>query len=132
MSLEKMAWTWLLVVALPVLAVGCRGNALPSGSPQARDLKEIHEMYKHFVKSQQKPPHQLSDLAKKDYEGIYPTTVQALKQGKFLVVWDVQGTDSGTVLAYDKDAPTKGGAVLMADGTVREMTAEEFKAAKKS
>jgi hypothetical protein len=74
----------------------------------------------------------MSDLASRQYEGIYPGAVHSLKQGKYVVVWGVKDKDSGTVLAYEKDAPTKGGAVLMADGTVREMTADELKAAKKS
>ncbi len=89
-------------------------------------------MYAHFIKSQQKAPSQLSDLAKRQYEGIYPGAVAALKQGKYVVVWGVNSKDSGTVLAYEKDAPTKGGAVLMADGTVKDMTADELNAAKKS
>ncbi len=36
---------------------------------------------------------------------------------------------SNTVLAYEKDAPTKGGAVLYGDGSVRKMSADEFKKA---
>jgi hypothetical protein len=132
MSLAKMAWLCPLVVALPVLAVGCRGNPASATSRTTADLQEIHEMYQLAAKRQQKPPHQLSDLTKKDFEVIYPSAVRGLKQGKYVVVWDVQGEQSGTVLAYEKDAPAKGGAVLMADGTVKDMTAEELKAAQKS
>ena len=36
------------------------------------------------------------------------------------------------VLAYEKDVPQKGGAVVMADGTVKAMTPEEFQAAPKA
>jgi hypothetical protein len=129
MSLAKMAWTGLLVATLSVLAVGCRGKTAPSGSPQAIELKQFHAMYQHFVKSEQKPPRQLSDLAKKQYEGIYPVAVRSLQQGKYVVVWNVQGKEAGAVLAYEKDAPTQGGAVLMADGTVRIWSADELKAA---
>jgi hypothetical protein len=46
------------------------------------------------------------------------------------VVWNVNTKDARTVLAYDKDAAEKGGAVLMADGTVKTMTAPEFAAVK--
>jgi hypothetical protein len=131
MSLAKLAFLGSLLVVLSVLAVGCRGNTQPT-APKAIGLKEVHEMYQHYVKRNQKPPHQLSDLAKAENEGIYPVTVASLKRGKIVVVWDIQGNDSGTVMAYEKDAPTQGGSVLMADGTVKQMTAAEFTAAKKS
>lgn len=120
-----------LALALLVLAAGC-GTRPAEQSAQQKTLSELHEMYRHFIKSQQKAPKQMSDLAKRQYEGIYPMAVAALKQGKYVVVWGVNGTDSGTVLAYEKDAPSKGGAVLMADGTVRDMTADQLKSAKKS
>ena len=132
MSLAKKAGTLLLFTVLPVLAVGCGGGSPPAVSPQHAVLSQIHDMYGLYIKSQQKAPSQLSDLSKKQYEGVYPRGVAALKQGSYVMVWGVNSKDAGTVLAYEKDAPTKGGAVLMADGTVKDMTAEEFKAAKKS
>ena len=39
---------------------------------------------------------------------------------------------SNTVLGYEKDVPEKGGAVAMGDGSVKTMTAEQFKAAPKA
>jgi hypothetical protein len=85
-------------------------------------------MYQHYIKSHEKPPHQLSDLASPRYEGISPHAVAELKKGNILVVWDVQGKDAGKVLAYEKEALTQGGSVLMADGSMREMTADELRA----
>ena len=38
---------------------------------------------------------------------------------------------SNKVVAYDKQAETAGGLVLLQDGTVKQMTADEFKAAPK-
>jgi hypothetical protein len=132
MSLPKKAGALLLFTVLSVLAVGCGGG--PPAAPPTKNivLGQIHDMYSHYIKSQQKAPSKLSDLANKRYEGISPTAVAALKKGEYVVVWGVNSKDSGTVLAYEKDAPTKGGPVLMADGTVKEMTADELKAAKKS
>jgi hypothetical protein len=132
MSLAKKAGTLLLFLVLPVLAVGCGGGPPPTLAPQNATLAQIHQLYEHYIKNHQKAPSQMSDLAKPQYEGIYPVAVAALKQGKFVIVWGVNSKDSGTVLAYEKDAPTKGGAVLMADGSVKDMTAEQLKAAQKS
>jgi hypothetical protein len=119
-----------MCAVLPALVVGCgKKEENPQVSHQESQLREIHEIYQHFLKSEQKPPSQMSDLTKVKYGGIYPATVEALKAGKYVVVWGISSKDSGTVLAYDKDAPTKGGAVLMADGNVKTMTADELKAA---
>ena len=132
MSLTKKASTLFLFTLVPALAAGCGGGgttAVPLGQVE---LTSIHEMYQHYIKSHKKAPSQLSDLTSKQYDGIYPGPVQALKKGKYVVVWGVNSKDSGTVLAYEKDAPEKGGAAVMADGTVRNITAEEAKAAQKS
>jgi hypothetical protein len=86
-------------------------------------------MYQLFVKRNQKPPQQLSDLTSKEFAEVNPSAVRGLKDGKYVVVLNVTAKDSGTLLAYEKAAPTQGGAVLMADGTVREMTADALKAA---
>jgi hypothetical protein len=123
---------WLLLVTLPVLAAGCRGSTVSADSRASIDLKDIHEMYMHFIKSQEKPPAQLSDLAKKEYEGIYPAAVNGLRQGKYVVLWGVKDKAAATPLAYEKDVPNQGGAVVMADGSVRAMTPDQFKAAGKS
>jgi hypothetical protein len=131
MSLAKKVGALLLFAVLPVLTVGCGGGSRTQ-SPQHTILQEIHSMYGLYIKHHQKAPKQLSDLANKENEGIHPGAVAALKKKRYEVVWGVNSKDSGTVLAYEKDVPTKGGPVLMADGAVREMTAEEFRSAKKS
>jgi hypothetical protein len=67
-------------------------------------------------------------------------TYKALKAGELVLIWDVNigevgetpaGT-KGTILGYEKDAPTKGGLVLMVNGDIVDMTAEEFQAAPKA
>ena len=45
---------------------------------------------------------------------------------------DICGVDFGTsntVLAHEKDVPTKGGWALYADGSTKKLTADEFKKA---
>jgi hypothetical protein len=131
MSLAKKAGVLLVFTVLPVLATGC-GGSRTTVSPQHTILNQIHEIYGLYIKRHNKAPSQMSDLAKTEYEGSHPGAVTALKKGTYEVVWGVNSKDSGTVLAYEKDASTKGGAVLMADGTIKNMTADELKAAKKS
>ena len=132
MSLTTRAWALVLFALLPALGAGC-GGSRPTIPPRGEvELKEIQDIYQLFIKNHQRPPTQMSDLASRQYEGIYPGAVHSLKQGKYVVVWGVKDKDSGTVLAYEKDAPTKGGPVVMADGTVKTMTAEQLQAALKA
>ena len=116
-------------VFLAVLASGCGGLATKKISPDAVELQQVFDMYQHFIKANGKPPHQLSDIANPRYEGISPLSVADLKKGNILVVWDIPDKGGGKVLAYKKEALTGGGPVLMADGSMREMTAEALKAA---
>jgi hypothetical protein len=114
---------------LVLLAFGCKGSD-PKMAGEERALNDIHQMYVLFAKKNSGPPKQISDLVNKEYEVSCPDGWRALKDGKYIGVYGVAGTDSSTLQAYAKDVPTQGGQVLMADGTIKTMTAEEFKAKK--
>ncbi len=96
-------------------------------------LKRIGLAY-HSCLDAKKPPAKVEELAPY-YENDAQLT-DAIRKGDLVIFWNVQllkltaGT-SNTVLGYEKDAPARGGLVLMADGSVRRMTAAEFKAAAK-
>src|SRR5262245_36994256 len=110
----------LLAAFLPTLS--CSKTA-PEGDPEKAELNDFYDLYTTYLKQHQQPPKQLADLATPEYENISPGAVAAVRSGKYVVVWGVAGKDSGTVLAYAKDAPTQGGLVLMADGTIKTMSA---------
>jgi hypothetical protein len=134
MGSGKMTLTAVLFAVIPFLAVGCGGKPPvdPAIQRQKNELTEIHQVYLMFLKTNQRPPKQPSDLYKREYEGISPAGVRALKKGQYVVVGGVDiNKDTGAVIAYEKDAPAKGGAVLLADGTVKNMSADEVKAALK-
>jgi hypothetical protein len=62
-----------------------------------------------------------------------PAVQEALRSGKFVLVYGGltapqaigDGTEE-TVLAYRADVPMQGGPVLLCDGFVKEVTADEF------
>lgn len=64
--------------------------------------------------------------------------LQLLRSGDYVLIWDMKLPDhkngykgaGDLVLGYIKNVPTKGGPVLMGDGKVVQMTADEFKKAK--
>jgi hypothetical protein len=130
MTASTKSVLFTLSTGLVLLAFGCKGSDTKKAGEE-RALIEIHEMYALFAKRNSGPPKQISDLVTKEFEISCPEGWRALKDGKYIGVYGVAGTDSSTLQAYAKDVPTQGGQVLMADGTIRTMTAEEFKTAKK-
>jgi hypothetical protein len=123
-----------LILLGPALAVGCgekRGVQPITDADIAAHhaaLGEIYEAVAAYEKSHQKPPKQVSDL--KEFQRTYPIGYPALQKGEYVVVWGVNAGKNGqAVLAYNKDAPKQGGVVVLANGTIRKMTAEELQSA---
>jgi hypothetical protein len=128
--LAKKQSAWLLLMTVSVLVAGC-SKSVEEASPEKARLTEIYELYTSYVKRNQAPPKEFADLNVRSYSEIYPGAFNSIKDGKYVVVWGVSEKDSGAVLAYPKEAPTQGGPVLMADGTVKKMTADQLQAAVK-
>jgi hypothetical protein len=101
---------------------------------KVNDLKQIGLAYHNFVSAMGKPPTSAADL--EPYLEKDSKVPAAIKDGTYVVYWNVKFTDltngtSNTLLGYEKDAPTQGGAVLFADGSAKTLTVEDFaKAAK--
>jgi hypothetical protein len=135
---------WFFLRALPVLlalviGAGCstgRKSGPSAGPSREDDLREVGNMVAlysgEFRRGYAKP----TDLAR--YETGYPLGYQAIASGAIVVVPGAtmpgEGDSSGTtaIVAYEKDAPTQGGLVLLHNGTVKTMTAEQFAAAPKA
>jgi hypothetical protein len=119
----------LFAVSLAAVAGACGGKASfkPELAVEKRELGEIYDCYMGYVKSNERPPTELSQL--KPYEAAHAAGFRALRDGKYKVVWGVSDKTDGTVLAYESAATEKGGVVLMADSTVKTMTAEDLKTA---
>jgi hypothetical protein len=92
-------------------------------------LREVGRCYQIAADTNLRPPASLDDLGLKQ---AAPKLHQAIADGRIIVYWKANATNapagtSNTILAYDADVPTKGGAVVMLDGSARKMTAEQFK-----
>jgi hypothetical protein len=151
-----MTWrTWRIVVLLlPLLLLsGCKKKTAPAQATTApapvaadstrppignyvpaagrlvpeNDLRAFAQMY--LAAAISAPPRSLAEMpeVRRDMAKAYPAFVD----GRYVVAW---GTDpnrasagaSQTVLAYEKATPEKGGVVAFLDGSVRNVTAEEF------
>ena len=99
------------------------------------DLKQIGLAYFAHLDTKRTAPTKAEDIAP-FYENDARLT-QHLKAGDYVFFWGVPPTamkqgPSRTILAHERDVPTKGGVVLFGDGSVRQISAEDFKTAPKA
>jgi hypothetical protein len=125
----------LLLLTLFFLLSACQSEPPPPPPPSAEQgLKEMVEVYRYLEYSKLPPPKKADDF--NDYVDTMPTALERIKQGEFVVAWGLGRAAAAPagkqVLAYEKKAPAEGGAVLLRDGTVQQMTAAEFAAAPKA
>jgi hypothetical protein len=126
----------LVAAFLASLALTGTARAQLTAAERAKrtnDLKQIGLAYHAFHDSFRKGPTKAADLGPflendKRLLGLLDDKVIVFQFG--VAIADMVDGTSNTVLAYDKDVPTKGGLVLMADASVKTMSAEEFKKAK--
>jgi hypothetical protein len=129
-----MAITWIrrAVLALAVgLAAGCGGDNKPVPPRTDDELLEVWGMYHDSAAAARKPPAALRDVER--FEPQYLNGYSAVFDGRVHVAWStpLTGTpaDANRVLAYQAEVPEKGGRVLMADGTLRTMSAAAYASA---
>jgi hypothetical protein len=94
------------------------------------DLKQIGLAYHLFINDNPRGPTKAEDLG--PYLCNNKRLIDLLKNEDIYFFYKVgiaqmtAGT-SRTILAFEKDAPKKGGLVLMGDGSVKKLSADEFK-----
>jgi hypothetical protein len=117
---------------LAFLLPACGTNPPPAPPPVDTEagLKELGEVYKYRAAQKMPAPSRVDDLA--EHDAALGNAWPAIQEGKIVVVWRA-GYSSGStdVLAYEKDTPTGAGNVLLRNGTVSRITADQFRAAKK-
>jgi len=135
----KVAMSFFQLRVLPVLLVvfasACTRETKPPPPPSAEEgMKELAGIYRYIEYSKLPLPRKPEDFS--DYVDSMPSAFERIKQGDYVVAWGAgRSTASGAaeqILVYEKKAPTEGGAVLLRDGTVKQMTAAEFNAAPKA
>jgi hypothetical protein len=123
-----------LTVALGFcLLLDGRARAEKADDPKAlsNDLKEILLAYHNYGdKNKGSAPTKAADLG----SFLEKRALARLEDKSVVFVYGVTLKDmidgsSNTILAFEKDAPEKGGMVAYGDGSVKKLTADEFKKA---
>jgi hypothetical protein len=119
------------VIVFIALTAGCGEKSTTTQGLNRKDhLDEIGQMLKDLSAEGRKPPTRLSELD--SVEPMLPLSSPLLRSGELIYVWGASyAPGNQKVAAYEKKAESEGGWVLLQDGTVKEMTAGEFGAAKR-
>jgi hypothetical protein len=139
-SVNEAMWPLRLRVAgncvlLALLCASCERTPQPPQPPSAEEgLKELVGVYRYIEYSKLPLPRKPDDF--NDHVDSMPNALERIKQGEYVVAWGVgRSTASGAarqILVYEKKSPGDGGAVLLRDGTIMQVTAAEFAAAPKA
>jgi hypothetical protein len=129
-----------LVASLLASSIGCLGRVRQAAqrAKESNELMQLGLLYHNYYDSTNKWPATVDEFVK-FAQANDPATgpvISALQSGKYILYMDVDvaklpAGSGNTVLAYEADVPAAGGPVLMADGSIRQMTAAEFSAATK-
>ncbi len=118
---------FVLLVAL----AGCGKSSSTAPGDQGPTAKQALDdlglMLKTIADEKKRPPAKPADL--EPYEAVHLSATLGIHQKRIVYVWGAGRSDGTAVVAYDANAESAGGYVLLQNGTVKEMTAEEFKAA---
>jgi hypothetical protein len=133
MIMRWQAGRWCVVplLGLALALPGCwKVQEAAQRAQRSNDLKAIGLAYhSHLDANGGKAPTRATDL--QPYLTEFPHAIQGLNDGSIVFLYGVRLTEmtegaSQTVLAYEKDVPANGGLVVMADGTPRQVTPQEF------
>jgi hypothetical protein len=127
----------ILLVAGTTGLTGC-GSGGPPAKPQRDtflpDEKDLLEDMKSLLEgakaAKRNPPSNNAEI--QQYDAMNPSAAAAIAQGTIKYFYG-QGLSTGNkIVAHGAKCETEGGWVLLQDGTVKQMSAEEFKAAPKA
>jgi len=125
---------WAVVVAAGVgLAAGCDSSkpAVSAEAERKAALEDLGQMLKSLAEEGRKPPAKPADL--ESVEPMIPLAGPAIRNGEVVYLWGAGYVSGGNqVVAHEKRVTSEGGFVLLQDGTVKQMTADEFKSAPKA
>jgi hypothetical protein len=114
---------------LVAVLAGCGGaSSGPAPTDYKATLTELGEALKTTAADGKRPPTRLTEF--QQIEPMAPTAAPLVRSGEIVYLWGAGFAPGGTKLvAFEKKAETDGGLVLLQDGSVKRMSADEVKSA---
>jgi len=126
----------VLVATICIGLAGC-GPKVGKVAPDFQEMTVIkNSLQEHYKLNKGKKPAKLEDLQKHADSGERPV-FDKINSGEIIAAWNVSEADlkaagPSAIVAYPKDASSGGGRpVVLADLTVKHLTASEFDSAPK-
>jgi hypothetical protein len=125
----------MLLAAGLVFLAGCSSGPPKELPPSLTLMQEVDSLLRAAAGGTRTPT-KVADL--NHHQSLFPRGYEAVKSGAVVVLWGAPLKGEGeagsneAVVAYEKAVPTDGGFVLLSAGTVKKMSADEFKAAPKA
>lgn len=117
-----------------LILTGCGGKPVDEGDPLSRNTRQLigglSEIYSYAQVKLHRPPAKVQEI--EPYSRAETFVYPSVLRGDVVVLWGANIGAGSAILAYEKDAPAKGGWVLLQDRSMKQMSAEEFKAAPKA
>jgi hypothetical protein len=129
-----------LSIAVVVFAgPGCSRHGGGGSDQTAQEvvIQEVADMLRGATQPNGRGPANLAALH--GCQSLFPRGYRAVQSGEVVILWGAgvkgEGESTGSggdVVAYEKDAPTQGGYVLLTSGEVKKLSASEFQSAPKA
>lgn len=120
--------TWVCVTGLVIgVLIGCGGGSGNANKEQIQlALEDFSQFLKNLPTDDAKPPKNMEEFIPR--EPMAPMAAEGLSNGELVYLWGEDLRDGGeSIIAFQKDAETNGGWVLLQNGNVLRMTPEKFK-----
>jgi hypothetical protein len=122
-----------VILALP--GTGCKSdsptNGLPTGPTADQALTDLGSLLKNLAEEKKRPPAKAAEMDQ--YEPIAMSAARGLAANQIVYVWGARySPGSKAIVAYEANAESAGGRVLLQDGTVQSMSADELRATPKA
>lgn len=133
-----LGWLTAMAVVAAMATLGCSGEratqSKPAGPTAADGLANLRDLFEQAAAGKTTLPKSAAEFAA--VEPFYPVAGPFVLSGDVSCAWGAglkQGPEAAArLLAWETDAGKDGGWAMFQDGTIREVTVDEFKAAAKA